>query len=422
MTTDPSTGTPADAATADPAGGYLRLFRVPEFRAVFLAHAASLFGVVVAEISLSVLVYRLSGSPLLSALTFAVGFLPYAVGGTLLAGIADRWAPRRVLVGCDLLCAACAALMALPVTPVAALLALRCIVALVSPVFNGTRMATLTDVLGDGDLFVLGRSLLRIVSQSSVLGGLALGGVLLTVVSPRGALVITVATFLCSAALLRFGTRRRPARPAGRDALLRSSLSGVRSLFADRRIRTLLLLLWTPPMFAVVPEVLAAAYADEIGVGTAAVGLLMCAMAVGTVSGELAAGSLLTPAARSRIALPLVCVTLLPLIGYAAGPGLVPTLLILLLAGAGFAYTLGVDRWFVDAVPEELRGRAMTLHSAGLMTVQGVGAALGGAAAEELGAGPTVAGAGVLGALCCAGLALAARANRPKGETGLTTI
>ncbi|MFE6895000.1 MFS transporter [Streptomyces sp. NPDC057694] len=421
MTTDLPAGTGADAAPDAPAG-YLRLFRVAEFRAVFIAHAASLFGVVVAEISLSVLVYRLSGSPLLSALTFALGFLPYAVGGTLLSGIADRWAPRRVLVGCDLLCAACALLMALPVTPVAALLALRCVIAVVSPVFNGTRMATLTDVLGDGDLFVLGRSLLRIVSQSAVLGGLALGGVLLTVVSPRGALVITVATFLCSAALLRLGTRRRPARTPGKGPLLRTSLSGARGLFADRRLRVLVLLLWVPPMFSVVPEVLAAAYADEVGVGTAGVGLLMCAMAVGTIGSELAVGSLLSPTARSRIALPLVCVTLLPLIGYAAGPGLVPTLLILLLAGAGFAYTLGVDRWFVDAVPEELRGRAMTLQSAGLMTVQGIGAALGGAAAEVFGVGPTVAGAGVLGALCCGALALAAGANRPKGETGLTAI
>ncbi|MBO1336260.1 MFS transporter [Streptomyces sp. VRA16 Mangrove soil] len=417
----------AARAAAEPAAAerprYTDLFRVSEFRAVFLAHAASLFGVVVAEISLSVLIYRLSGSPLLSALTFSLGFMPYAVGGTLLSGIADRWPPRRVLVGCDLLCAACAALMALPLTPVAALLALRCAIALVSPVFNGTRMATLTDVLGDGDLFVLGRSLLRIVSQSSVLGGLALGGVLLTVVTPRGALVITVVTFLSSATLLRLGTRSRPARARAREALVRASLCGAGRMFADRRMRVLVLLLWVPPMFSVIPEVLAAAYADEIGVGTAGVGLLMCAMAVGTVGSELFAGSVLTPATRSRIALPLVCATLLPLLGYAARPGLIATLLILLLAGAGFAYTLGVDRWFVDAIPEELRGRVMTLHSAGLMTVQGIGAALGGAAAEAFGVAATVAGAGALGTACCAALAReASRANRPKGETGLTTM
>ncbi|MER7972880.1 MFS transporter, partial [Streptomyces sp. NPDC096080] len=68
------------------ASGYGRVFAVPEFRAVFAAHALSLLGVVISEIALSVLVYDLTGSPLLSALTFALGFLPYLVGGTLLAG------------------------------------------------------------------------------------------------------------------------------------------------------------------------------------------------------------------------------------------------------------------------------------------------------------------------------------------------
>ncbi|MFH8988471.1 MFS transporter [Streptomyces sp. NPDC017940] len=412
--------------------GYRRVFAVPEFRAVFAAHALSLLGVVVSEIALTVLVYDLTGSPLLSALAFALGLLPYLVGGTLFAGVADRFAPRRVLVVCDLLCAGCAALMALPVTPVAGLLALRCLIAAVAPVFNGTRMATLTDVLGDGDLFVLGRSLLRMVSQSAVLVGFGLGGVLLTAVSPRGALAITVATFAASALLLRFGTRRRPAgaRASGggasgeggcgggapgpgvpQPALVRYSLAGARDVLAHRRVRALLLLLWAPPMFAVAPEALAAPYAEQIGAGTAGVGLLMCAMPIGTVAGEVYAGSALTSAARARIVLPLATTTLLPLLAYGCTPGLAWALPALVLAGAGSAYTLGLDRWFVDAVPPELRGRAMTVHTAGLMTLQGVGMALAGLAAEFFAVSTVVAGAGVLGTVCCLLLAREVRAT-----------
>ncbi|WP_055564583.1 MFS transporter [Streptomyces atriruber] len=387
--------------SAEPTG-YTRVFAVREFRAVFTAHALSLLGVVVSEIALTVLVYGLTGSPLLSALTFALGMLPYLVGGTLLSGIADRYPPRRVLVGCDIVCAGCAGLMALPATPVAGLLALRCVIALVSPVFNGTRMATLTDILGDGDLFVLGRSLLRIVSQSSVLVGFGLGGVLLTFVTPRGALVITVCTFTASALLLRCGTKRRPARGnSGGGALVRYSLGGAREVLGNRRVRALLLLFWVPPMFLVAPEVLAAPYADEIGVGVAGVGLLMCALPVGTIAAELYAGSALSASARARIVLPLASLTLVPLTVYAVTPGLVPALAALALAGAGSAYTLGLDRWFVDAVPGELRGRAMTVHTAGLMTIQGVGMALAGLAAEFFAVSTVVAGAGVLGTLCC---------------------
>lgn len=392
--------------------GYLRLFTIREFRAVFLAHALSLLGVVISEVALTVLVYGLTGSPLLGALTFALGMLPYLVGGTLLSGIADRYPPRRVLVLCDAVCAGCAALMALPATPVFALLALRCAIALVSPVFNGTRMATLTDILGDGDLFILGRSLLRIVSQSSVLVGFGLGGVLLTVVPPRGALLITVCTFAASALLLRCGTRRRPARGGGGSTLMRYSLSGAGQVLGDRRIRALLLLLWAPPMFMVAPEALAAPYADQIGVGVAGVGLLMCALPVGTIAAELYAGSVLSATSRARVALPLASVTLLPLTVYVVTPGLLWAMLALVLAGAGSAYTLGVDRWFVDAVPEELRGRAMTVHTAGLMTIQGVGMGLAGLAAEFFAVSTVVTAAGALGTVCCLALAAEVRATR----------
>ncbi|WP_405612135.1 MFS transporter [Streptomyces sp. NBC_01508] len=391
------------AASVPPARGYSAVFAVREFRAVFAAHLLSLLGVVVTEISLTVLVYDLTGSPFLSALTFALGFLPYLFGGTLLAGVADRFPARRVLVVCDLVCAGCVAVMVAPGTPVAGLLALRCAVAAIAPVFTGTRMAALTDILGDGDLYVLGRSLLRIVSQSAVLAGFAVGGVLLTVVTPRGAISLTVLTFLCSAALLRFGTKDRPARHLKKEGaanLLRQSLDGARLVFTDRRIRALTLLFWVPAMFVVAPEALMAPYADQIGVGPATLGLMMTAMPVGHIAAELFAGSALSPRTRSRIVLPSAAVGLLPLLVYAVTPGVALALVVLTLAGAGAVYIIGLDQWFVDAVPEELRGRAMTLMTAGLMTVQGVGMALAGLAAEFLPVHQVVAWAGVIGTVC----------------------
>ncbi|MBY8845055.1 MFS transporter [Streptomyces sp. SP2-10] len=404
---------PPQSAPARPAG-YGRVFAVPEFRAVFAAHVLSMLGVIVSEVALSVLVYDRTGSPLLSALTFALGFLPYALGGTLLAPVADRFPARRVLVACDLVCAGCVAVMTAPGTGIGALLALRCCLAVVSPVFSGTRMATLADVLGDGDLFVLGRSLLRIVAQSALLVGYGLGGLLLTAVNPRHALLITVGTFLASAALLRLGTRRRPARAHGRTG----TPPGLRTLLAHPRIRLLLLLFWVPPAFSVVPEALAAPYAAGLGSGPAGLGLLMCALPVGTVAGELYAGARLRPSARERLALLLLCLSLLPYLGYALRPGLAVSLLLLLVSGAGSAYTLGLDQWFVRAVPDELRGRAMTVLSAGLMTVQGVGMALAGVAAQAVGVRAAVAGAGALGTLCSCGLALAVRAagGDPAGD------
>ncbi|MDR6976924.1 putative MFS family arabinose efflux permease [Streptomyces sp. 3330] len=417
VTTPPAPAPPGAPATGTPAaGGYLRVFAVREFRAVFAAHLLSMLGVIVAEIALSVLVYDLTGSALMSALAWALGFLPYVVGGTLLAGVADRFPARRVLVGCDLVCAVCVLPMTAPGAPLAVLLALRCCLAVVSPVFAGTRTATLADILGEGDLFVLGRSLLRITAQSALLAGFGLGGLLLTVASPRQALLVTAGTFLASATLLRFGTRRRPARAGTGGALVTDSLKGARQILADRRIRALLLLFWVPPTFTVAPEALSAPYADDLGVGPTGLGLLMCALPVGAIAGELYAGSRLRPVTRERVALPLVCVTLLPYLGYALHPGLAVSLLLLVVSGAGSAYTLGLDQWIVRDVPPELRGRAMTLLTAGLMTFQGVGMALAGVAAELVGVAAAVTGAGVLGTVCCVLSALEVR--RTEGRDG----
>ncbi|MFF9911581.1 MFS transporter [Streptomyces sp. NPDC013457] len=413
---DPPTAAATDGSGAAGVGGkgargsgYRAVFAVREFRTVFVAHLLSLLGVVVSEIALTVLVYDLTRSPLLSSLTFALGFLPYLLGGTLLAGVADRYPPRRVLVVCDLVCAACVALMVVPVMPVAGLLVLRCAVAAVAPVFNGTRTATLADILGEGDLFVLGRSLLRIVSQSALLAGFGAGGVLLTVVEPRDVIAVTAATFLASALLLRLGTRKRPARAAVTATAPRER--GNLAVLRDRRVRALMLLFWLPPLFAVVPEALAAPYADEAGVSTAALGLLMCALPVGTVAGELFAGSRLSAATRSRIVYPLALAGVLPYLLYAVEPGAALAGLALVLAGATGAYTLGLDAWFVVAVPEGQRGRAMTLMTAGMMTAQGVGMAGAGLAAEFLPVHLVVAGTGVVGTLCVLAAVLHVRAT-----------
>ncbi|MFJ3925777.1 MFS transporter [Streptomyces sp. NPDC090022] len=419
---------PSPSPSPSPSPGYRSVFRVREFRAVFAAHLLSVLGVVVAEISLTVLVYRLTGSPLMSALTFALGFLPYVIGGTLLAPVADRYPARRVLVICDLVCAGCAAAMVVPGTPVAVLLALRCAMAVVAPLFQGTRNASLADILGPGDAFVLGRSLLRMVAQSAQLVGFGLGGLLLAVVAPRAAIALTAAGLVGSALLLRFGTRARPAR-AGRAART-SPLAGVRAVLGERRTRALTLMFWVPSFFVVVPEALMAPYVDGLGAGTVALGLAMCALPVGTIAGELWAGSRLSARTRSRIVVPLAAVGLLPLLGYLARPGVPVLLAVLVLAGLAHAYTLGLDQWYVETVPEEARGRAMTLLSTGLMTLQGAGMALAGLAAEFLPLHVVVAGAGALGTVCVLWLLGELRATAPgaapapvrsKDETGLTT-
>ncbi|MBP2706751.1 MFS transporter [Microbispora sp. RL4-1S] len=370
-----------------------------------------MLGSVFADASLAVLVFRRTGSAPLTALVFALGFLPYALSGILLSGVADRYPARRVLVACDLLSAGCVALMAVPVTPLAVLFVLRFAVSMMSPLFTGTRAASLADILPD-DLYVLGRSLVRTVSQGSQIIGYGLGGLALIWLSPRTALHVTAGTFLGSALLLRLGTRGRPARASGGEAMMRASIASTRRLLGAPRIRALLLMWWIPPMFFIVAEGTAAPFADAGGAGSAGFGLFLAAMPAGTAAGEVLAGTLLGAAARERIALPLAAVSMLPMAAFAVHPPLPLAVALMFLTGLCAAYTLGMDQWFVRAVPVTMRGSAMSLLGAGLMTLQGLGVTAGGAIAALVPPYAVICGAGTAGTICMFVILRSVRATR----------
>ena len=67
-----------------------------------------------ALVALTLLVYDRTRSPLLSAAVYAVGYLPYVIGGLFLADLADRRPRRSVMVACDLVRAALVAVMVVP--------------------------------------------------------------------------------------------------------------------------------------------------------------------------------------------------------------------------------------------------------------------------------------------------------------------
>ena len=373
-----------EAATATAsAPTYLQVLRVREFQVLFASQIISILGSVVAQLALSVLVFEDTGSPLLAALAFALGFVPYALGGVLLSAVADGLPPRPVLVGCDLVGAVVAVLMAVPGIPVAGLLGLALLLGLVGPIYGGTKAAVIADVL-PGPAFPLGRSLLRIVAQTVQVGGFAIGGLVLALVTPREALLLDGALFACSALVLRVGTRSRPARAAhdgGARGLARASLAALRELLASPALRPIILLFWLPPAFMVAPEALATPYAYGLDGGRSQVGLLLSAGPVGAVIGELAAGRM-SPARRDRILLPAAVWAFLPPLAFLARPSLGPALVLLALAGAGGAYFIGLDARLLAAAPERLRGRALTVTGAGMMFAQGLGFALAGAAAQ----------------------------------------
>jgi hypothetical protein len=79
---------------------------------------------------------------------------------------------------------------------------------------------------------------------------------------------------------------------------------------------------------------------------------------------------------------PLILVLGLPPVAFAVDPPLAACGLLMLVSGAGFAYSLDLQRTFLDAVLEVSRGQAFGLLTTGLMTLQGLGPVLSGAVAQ----------------------------------------
>ena len=382
---------------AEPRPTYRALFGHRAFAVLFSAHTVSMLGTMTADVALTVLVFERTGSPLLSALTFTVNFLPYLIGGALLSGLTDRWPARRTMVACDLAGAALFAVMLLPGLPVAAILVLDFTVGALAPVFGGARSALLAELLGGGQRYVLGRATFRIVSQGAQVVGFAIAGVLLAAVGARPALAIDAASFAVSAAVARIGLPAGRAAVTATTSLLRDSWRGVRTVWADARIRRLMLLEWLVPTCALAPESLAAAYVASLHAPGSAIGIYLAAIPVTMVLGDVLGGRFLGVTGQRRLIVPGALLTCLPLFGFATGPGLGPAVGLLLLVGLGYSYGLALNRLLLEALPPAMQGRGLAVNQAGLMVLQGLGFALWGGLGELIGLTQAIAVAGGCG-------------------------
>ena len=68
---------------------YREVFAIGEFRALWSAQVLSFAGDQFAQVAIAILVYGRTRSPFLTALAYALTYLPPIAGGPLLSGLAD---------------------------------------------------------------------------------------------------------------------------------------------------------------------------------------------------------------------------------------------------------------------------------------------------------------------------------------------
>jgi MFS family permease len=356
---------------------FREVFVNTEYRAVYTAGAFSWFGDYLARAAVTALVYTSTESVAASAAAFATSYLPWVVGGPLLAAVAERYRYRSVMVVCDVIRMVLIALVAIPGVPVPVMIGLLFLVALANPPAQAAKSALMPLIL-TGDRLVLGLSLNQSTSQAAQVTGY-MSGAVLAPFHPRLALVIDAATFAFSAALLQLRLHDRPPAlaEANRSHLVRETAEGFRLVFGQKVLRAVAVIVFAAMLFTIVPEGLAAAWAsDLVGNGEhrgLTQGVIMVANPVGWIIGGLLIGRLVPPETRRRLIRVFAVLGPLALVPAAANP---PVFGVALMAAAcGFctgAMMPAANAMFVQSLPNGFRARAFGVMQSGMQVIQGL--------------------------------------------------
>ncbi|MFI7605618.1 MFS transporter [Micromonospora sp. NPDC049366] len=377
-----------ERSSAEGQATFHEVFAQREFRAVFTAGALSWVGDYLAKAAVTLLVYQTTSSVALSAAAFAVSYLPWMAGGPLLAALAERYPYRRVMVACDLIRMVLMLIIAIPGLPVPAVLALLFLTTLANPPSQAAKSALLPQILA-GDRLVLGLSLNASVSQACQILGYLMGAAIGSL-SPVAALLINALTFAASAVLVRVGVRDRPPAlsPAHRTHLLRETAEGFQIVFGTPVLRAIAVLVFSAMLFSIVPEGLAAGWAnsrpdDRINAGLAQA-VIMAATPVGFILGGLLIGRAVGPARRLALLRPLAVIAPLTLVPALLNPP--PWVVALLAAACGFAVAgmlPTANGLFVRALPDAFRARAFGVMATGVQVIQGLSVLVTGVLADR---------------------------------------
>ena len=386
------------------------VFRVREFRTLWFSQSLSEVGDRLALIALTLLVYDRTGSPLLSAVAYAAGYVPWVIGGLIFSGLGDRLPRREVMVACDVIRALLVAVMLLPGMPLYGLVVLLYMTTMAQAPFESARSAILPDILS-GQRYTLAAAVMQTSFRVAIVAGAAVGGVTVAFIGVRPALGVDAVTFLASAVLVRFGTRARPAAGPGPGPLKQLG-EGARLVLGNKAIRTLMMLGWLIALYSI-PEGIAAPYAERLGGGPAAAGLVIASGQVGAVLATPFFTRTVGPLTRLRWVGPMAICTcaVLPLTLFR--PGLAISMAIFTLSGTFAIYQIAANTAFVEWIPDTRRAQAFGLASMGTVVGQGAALTIAGAAAEMMPPSTVIAIGGGLGALTACALALRWRRITP---------
>jgi MFS family permease len=382
------------------AGTLFRALRHRNFQLFFSGQIISLVGTWMQTVAEAWLVYRLTGSSALLGLLGFVSQIPIFLLSPLAGLVADRWPRQRTVIATQatsmLLAFTLAALTLTGRIRVWEIICLATLLGTVNAFDIPTRQSFLIEMVGREDL------LNAIALNSSMFNGArvagpAIAGLLVALVGEGWCFLLNGVSYLAVIAglfMMRIGTPLVMHDGAGPFEKLRQGLRFARETLP---IRSLLLLLGLVSFMALPFTVLMPIFADKIfGGGASAYGTLMGAVGVGAMFGALAIAMRQQLRGLGNVVAFSATGLGISLILFSASRWYWASWFVLVLTGFTMMMQFTATNTLIQAmVPDQLRGRVMSLYAMMFLGMMPIGSLFAGAIAEHIGAPITVAIGGV---------------------------
>ena len=363
-----------------------------DFRLLWAGEGSSLLGDQFHFVALATLVFALTGSGLALGTVLVAAAIPRAALMVFGGALTDRFSPRSLMIGSNVLRAVVVGVVAILILSGRAelwhLVVLAVIFGSVDALFFPA-LNTIIPMLVPSARLPAANGLVQVTNQFMHLVGPALAGVAVAAIGTGPAFAFDAASFgLAALALLAIRGGRRLARPATTEhgstaapSILASIREGATYAFGDPGIRAVILLSAALNLATSGPIAVGLAWLANVRFegGPALLGLMFAGYGAGAVIGAVVGGSTARPRRFGIVVLGLAMVLGIQV----AALGLAPNALLasagLVVAGLASGYlNVSVISWLQERSDPDLLGRVMSLVMLGAVGLQPVSLAIAG--------------------------------------------
>jgi MFS family permease len=387
------------------------LWRDSRFRTFWIGDTISQFGDRIGELALPFIAVTMlgAGATETGILTAAI-WLPNLLAVLIGAWVDQRQVKRRLMIAADILRAltllSVPAAYALGILTLGQLVVVGLVTGIGQVLFNMAYQSFYVSLVPP-ESYVDANSKLSMSRGVSFIAGPAAGGGLIQLLTAPLAIVADAISFLASAVLIsRIKAQEPPPAPAG-PSTFRLAAEGMKLVFKEPILRASLLCTATVNFFTFIASALLILFASrELGLSAGAIGIAFGVGALGSLAGAGLAPAISRLLGLGRTAIIGAALFPLPLAVAALADGTTwqkVALLAIVEFFSGFGVMLmdvNLNALLTKATPDGARGRRAGAYSMVNYGVRPLGALVGGLTGTLIGVRPSLAIAGLGGALC----------------------